>query len=92
MPFVRVRGAGKNDPPHEFDVRVEQYNRYPDRYELIDGEPVKTSRPATFGTPAEPKPAPAPKPPRRKPATKTTRPKPVTKRIAAEAAETKENQ
>lgn len=85
MPFVRVRGAGKNDPPHEFDVRVEQYQRYPDRYELIDGEPVKTSRPAAFGAPKPAEPTPAP-------AKKTRRPKPAPKRDAADAAETKENQ
>lgn len=88
MPFVRVRGAGKNDPPHEFDVRVEQYNRYPERYGLIDGDPVEVSRPATFPEPVKPAPRAKPKRPARSKPQAPKAPKP----IAAEAAEAKENQ
>lgn len=79
MPFVRVRGAGKNDPPHEFDVRVEQYERYPERYALVDGDPVASSRPATFGPPEPPTNVVA-VPDQSKPETKTSRrPKPASK-------------
>lgn len=51
MPFVRVRGAGKNDPPHEFDAAVSVVEANPDLYEVIDPEPVPAPRPVKYITP-----------------------------------------
>ena len=48
MPFVRVRSAGRGDPPHEFDVPVGEFEKHPDLYRVIDPEPVAMSRPALF--------------------------------------------
>ena len=48
MPFVRVRGKNPGDPLHEFDVTAAEARKHPDLYEVLDPEPVATSRPALF--------------------------------------------
>jgi len=45
--FVRVRSAVPGGPMHEVDVPVLWVERHPDRYEVIDKEPVATQRPAS---------------------------------------------
>lgn len=46
--FVRVRGKTPGDPRHEFDVPVQAVERHPERYEVIDKEPVAKQRPASL--------------------------------------------
>lgn len=55
MAFVRVRGAGKNDPLHEFDAPLGVVEANPELYVVIDEKPVATPRPALIVEPA-PKP------------------------------------
>lgn len=66
--FIRVRGARPGDPLHEYDVPVVTYERDPDRYKVIDKEPVAKQRPASHvsGVVAEPA---------RKPARKRAKPR-----------------
>ena len=45
--FVRVRSAVPGGPLHEVDVPLSWVERHPDRYEVIDSEPVATQRPAS---------------------------------------------
>lgn len=45
--FVRVRSAVPRGPLHEVDVPLSWVERHPDRYEVIDSEPVATQRPAS---------------------------------------------
>lgn len=45
--FVRVRSAIPGGPLHEVDVPLSWVERRPDRYEVIDSEPVATQRPAS---------------------------------------------
>lgn len=49
MPFIRVRS--KAGPDAEYDIGVEEATTNPDLYEVIDGEPVEQSRPATYPEP-----------------------------------------
>lgn len=53
MPFVRVRGAGPKDPPHEFDAPVGVVEADPELYVVLDPEPVPEPRPPLYGEPAE---------------------------------------
>lgn len=46
MSFVRVRHVG-GSPPQEFDVPPSRVERFPDRYEVIDKNPVAKQRPAS---------------------------------------------
>lgn len=62
--FVRVRSAVPGAPRHEFDVPVREYEHRKDRYVLVDGDPVKLSRPPKYVK----KSAPAKKPRAKKPA------------------------
>lgn len=45
--FVRVRSTVPGGPLHEVDVPQLWVERHPDRYEVIDSEPVATQRPAS---------------------------------------------
>ncbi len=45
--FIRVRCAVPGWPLHEMDVPLSWVERHPDRYEVIDSEPVATQRPAS---------------------------------------------
>lgn len=45
--FVRVKHAVPGGPLHEFDVPQSWVERHPDRYEVVDKEPVATQRPAS---------------------------------------------
>lgn len=45
--FVRVRSAVPGGPLHEVDVPQSWVERHPDRYKVIDSEPVATQRPAS---------------------------------------------
>lgn len=45
--FIRVRSAVPGGPLHEVDVPLSWVERHPDRYEVIDSEPVATQRPAS---------------------------------------------
>lgn len=46
--FLRVRGARAGDPLHEFDVPTSRVERHPDRYEVINIEPVAAQRPVSY--------------------------------------------
>lgn len=46
MSFIRVRSKG--GPDAEYDIGVEEATANPDLYEVIDSEPVDSSRPATY--------------------------------------------
>ena len=48
MSFVRVRGAGPNDPPHEFDVAEAELRARPFLYHVIDPVPVGGPRPVRY--------------------------------------------
>lgn len=69
MSFVRVRGAGENDPLHEFDAPTSVVEADPDLYVVIDDEPVAEPRP-----PRPVEPIPKPKPPRAARRPKVARP------------------
>lgn len=47
MSFIRVRSAVPGGPLHEFDIPVATFERHPDRYKVIDMEPVAKQRPAS---------------------------------------------
>jgi hypothetical protein len=53
MPFIRVRSKG--GPDAEYDIGVDEATANPDLYEVIDGEPVEISRPATYPEPVKAK-------------------------------------
>lgn len=53
MPFIRVRS--KSGPNAEYDIGVDEATANPDLYEVIDGEPVEVSRPATYPEPVKAK-------------------------------------
>lgn len=59
--FVRVRGAGENDPLHEFDVPVRDYENRSHLFILVDAPLSRVARPAKFVT-RKPKPAKRKKP------------------------------
>ena len=46
--FVRVQYARAGDPRHEFDIPLVTLDRHPDRYKVIDSEPVAKQRPASY--------------------------------------------
>ena len=43
--FVRVKSAVAGGPLHEFDVPLLWVERHPNRYEVVDKEPVAKQRP-----------------------------------------------
>jgi hypothetical protein len=45
MPFIRVRFADRNAPRHEFDIPTVKYEAHPERYKVVDPEPVWDPRP-----------------------------------------------
>lgn len=55
MPFVRVRAVGDNAPPTEFDIPVGLLARRGECYEVVDPEPRKVAKAATFLVPEAPK-------------------------------------
>lgn len=70
--FIRVRGSSPGDPLHEFDVPAIWVERHPDRYKVVDKEPVAKARPASHISGVVPEPRMAAEPKARKPrATKT---------------------
>ena len=48
MAFVRVRTAGLGDPLHEFDVPERELRSRPEKYRVVDPEPVAESRPVLY--------------------------------------------
>lgn len=51
--FIRVKSAKRRDPQHKFDVSVETAERYPERYKVVDAEPVRSPRPVEYAKGAE---------------------------------------
>lgn len=45
--YIRVRSAVPGGPLHEVDVPPLWVERHPDRYEVVDSDPVATQRPAS---------------------------------------------
>lgn len=46
--FIRVKSASRRDAQHKFDVSVEVAERHPERYTVVDPEPVKVPRPVEY--------------------------------------------
>jgi hypothetical protein len=49
--FVRVRSAGRGDPKHEYDISAALLDAHPERYKVVDSEPVDAARPAVVVAP-----------------------------------------
>lgn len=45
MTFTRVKSSNPEDPQHEFDAPTRLVEKYPDRYAVVDPEPVDAARP-----------------------------------------------
>lgn len=59
--FIRVRGAGENDPLHEFDIPVRDFENRGHLFIPVDAPLSRVSRPPKFVT-AKPKKAKRSKP------------------------------
>lgn len=46
--FIRVKSANPTDPQHEYDASERAVAAAPERYIVIDPEPVDRPRPATY--------------------------------------------
>lgn len=54
MSFIRVKSANPDDPQHEFDAPSALVGAHPERYVVVDFEPVDEARPVEYVVPIVP--------------------------------------